>query len=226
MTRARSTNGRSLSESVWARMILAVEAQLVIPTTMTITKRVVRTPKKTLPEPITSAMIGARMSASTKVGRTRKKSVIRIRTPSVRPPTNPPTTPMTPPRMIVITVASSPMTIEIRVPCTVRLSMSRPISSVPSKWAALGGSRRPPVAVTAVWSGPTRRSGISASTVKNARIATPASPSRRRRTRRARWSTGRGADRIATAGAVMPGPAGRAGRRPCRRAGSPARPRC
>ena len=45
MTRARSTNARSLSDSVWERMIRAVDAQLVIPMTMTITKSVVRIPK-------------------------------------------------------------------------------------------------------------------------------------------------------------------------------------
>ena len=49
-----------------------------------------RMPKSSLdPPPTMSRMIGARMIASTNVGRTRKKSVIRMRTASVRPPTKP-----------------------------------------------------------------------------------------------------------------------------------------
>ena len=39
MTRARSTNARSLSDSVCARMIRAVDDQLVMPMTMTIVIR-------------------------------------------------------------------------------------------------------------------------------------------------------------------------------------------
>ena len=50
-------------------------------------------------------------------------------------------------------VASRPITIEIRAPWTVRLSMSRPSSSVPKRCAADGGSSGAPVAVVAVWSG-------------------------------------------------------------------------
>ena len=47
-----------------------------------------------------------------------------------------------------MTVASSPMTIEIRVAWTVRLSMLRPSSSVPERVARpIGGASRGPVAV-------------------------------------------------------------------------------
>ena len=72
------------------------------------------------------------MIASTNVGMTRKKSAIRISTASVRPPTNPLTMPMRTPKTTVTTVARRPMTIEIRVAWTVRFSMLRPSSSVPS----------------------------------------------------------------------------------------------
>ena len=44
ITRARSTNARSFSESVWDRMIRAVDDQLVIPMTITMTIRVIRIP--------------------------------------------------------------------------------------------------------------------------------------------------------------------------------------
>ena len=44
MTRARSTNARSFTDSVCDRMIRAVVAQLVMPMTMTMTNRVVRMP--------------------------------------------------------------------------------------------------------------------------------------------------------------------------------------
>ena len=44
MTRARSTNIRSLKDSTWLRITRAVVAQLVRPMTMTITSRVARIP--------------------------------------------------------------------------------------------------------------------------------------------------------------------------------------
>ena len=71
-------------------------------------------------------MIDVRIRARTKVGMTRKKSVIRIRSVSSQPPTKPEITPSTPPSRTVMSVASSPITIEIRAPWTVRFSMSRP----------------------------------------------------------------------------------------------------
>jgi len=72
MTRARSTNIRSFTESACERMIRAVEAQLVTPMTTTITKRVARIPKNSASVPTMSRMIGARTIARTNVGRTRK----------------------------------------------------------------------------------------------------------------------------------------------------------
>ena len=89
MTRARSTNARSRRDSVWLRMIRAVEAQLVIPITTTITTSVIRMPRNSAWAPMTSSRTGARISASTNVGSTRKKSDTRIRIVSVTPPTNP-----------------------------------------------------------------------------------------------------------------------------------------
>ena len=44
-----------------------------------------------------SSTIGARISARTNVGKTRKKSVMRMMTESVRPPTNPDTIPSSAP---------------------------------------------------------------------------------------------------------------------------------
>ena len=72
-------------------MIRAVEAQLVMPMTMTITTSVARRPPNSASTSTMSRMIGARTMARTKVGRTRKKSVRRIRLESVQPPTNPDT---------------------------------------------------------------------------------------------------------------------------------------
>ena len=79
MTRARSTYIRSFTESVWLRMIRAVAAQLVRPMTMTMTISVALMPKISASMPTRSRTIGARTTARTKVGRTRKKSVIRMR---------------------------------------------------------------------------------------------------------------------------------------------------
>ena len=214
-------------------MIRAVEAQLVTPMTMTMTSSVRRIPNSSASVPTSSRMIGARMSASTKVGNTRKKSVMRMSTVSSQPPTNPATIPMTDPSRTVTTVASRPITIEMRVPCTVRLRMSRPISSVPSRCAALGGSSTPPLPVVAVSSGPTNRSGATASTTKTVRIASPSRPSGRRVNRRAkpriastrRRSRARPRSAGWIAGALTSGPAGQAVRRPGLQPYWPVRPR-
>ncbi len=159
MTRARSTNIRSLSDSTWLRITRAVVAQLVRPITMTITSRVERMPNSCALPPMTSSMIGARISASTIVGRTRKKSDTRMRKPSTAPPTNPATIPTRVPITIVTSVARSPIVIEIRAPWTVRLSMSRPSSSVPNRYCDDGGSKGAPVAEVSVSRGPTNRVG-------------------------------------------------------------------
>ena len=86
MTRARSTNMRILTESTWERMTRAVVAQLVSPMTTTITIIVARIPNSSASAPTMSRMTGARMIARTIVGRTRKKSEMRIRIVSVLPP--------------------------------------------------------------------------------------------------------------------------------------------
>ena len=106
MTRARSTNIRSLIDRTWLRTTRAVVAQLVRPITITITSSVARIPNERAPaSPMMSRMIGARISARTIVGSTRKKSEIRIRIVSTAPPTNPATIPTSAPMTIVITVA-------------------------------------------------------------------------------------------------------------------------
>ena len=133
MTRARSTNARSRSDSVWLRMIRAVAAQDVIPMTTTITTSVMRIPNSSAWVPMMSSRTGARIKARTNVGRTRKKSVMRMRKVSMRPPRNPLTIPINAPMKTVITVASSPTIMDTRVPWAVRLSMSRPCRSVPNR---------------------------------------------------------------------------------------------
>ena len=229
MTRARSTNIRSFTLSACERMIRAVDAQLVMPITMMITTRVIRMPATWLVSPTMSRMIGARTRARTNVGRTRKKSVMRIRRASVRPPKKPDAMPMTAPSRIVMTVASRPMTIETRAPWTVRLRMSRPSSSVPKMWLADGGSRGRPDDVVTVSSGPTKSCGAIAMIEKKISTTTPNTPSRWRANwrQKSRWppshdrrptvAGGRAGPSSPVAGAVMPGPAGRAGRRGCRR---------
>ena len=88
MTRARSTNARSLSDSVWLRMIRAVDDQLVIPITIDDHEQAQPDARRSRAAcPSTSRMIAARMIARTNVGRTRKKSAIRIRMESNLPPT-------------------------------------------------------------------------------------------------------------------------------------------
>ena len=114
MTRARSTNIRSFSDSTWLRMTRAVVAQLVSPMTTTMTSRVARIPRNSACGPMMSRMIGARIRARTNVGRTRKKSEIRIRTLSRTPPTKPARMPTTAPIRIVISVAIRPIAIEMR----------------------------------------------------------------------------------------------------------------
>ena len=90
---------------------------------------------------------------------------------------------MSAPMTMVISVAMSPIVIEILAPWTVRLSMSLPTSSVPRMCTALGGSSGLPVAVTIVCSGPTNKSGAIATIVNAPRITSPTSPSERPRTR-------------------------------------------
>ena len=225
ITRARSTNERSLTDRTWLRMTRAVDAQLVMPMTMTMTISVTRIPAISASRPTISRMIGARTRARTKVGRTRKRSVMRIRTWSVRPPTNPDTIPTRAPSTTVMIVASRPMTIEIRVPQTVRLRTLRPSASVPIGNSRLGGSRWAPGAVVTVWSGPTKSAGAIARIENTMRTTTPATPGRRlenlpQNSRADRSAHVRPAARRGRSSpvALMPGPADRA-----RRTGSPPR---
>jgi hypothetical protein len=160
-------------------MIRAVVAQLVSRSRSRSPSRVARIPRNEACGPITSRMIGARIRARTIVGRTRKKSDRRIRTLSTAPPTNPATMPTSDPMTIVMSVAIRPMIIEIRAPWTVRFRRSRPSSSVPNGYAALGGWSGVPVADRTLWSGPTKNEGNRASRLKNARIVSPTRPSAR-----------------------------------------------
>ena len=198
---------------------------------MTMTTRVARSPAISASTPTMSRMIGARMIASTNVGRTRKKSVTRMRLESVSPPTKPDTMPMTTPTRTVMTVASRPMIIETRAPWTVRFSMSRPSSSVPRMCSTLGGSKPVPEAVRTVSSGPTNSCGAMARTVKKTRIPSPRTPSRRRRNffQNSRKPRARSAQTpvgaLAVAAVVMSAPAGRARRTADPHPGWPGRPR-
>ena len=118
-------------------------------------------------------------------------------------------------------VARKPIVIEIRAPWTVRLSMSRPRSSVPRMWAALGGSS----AVAGGGRGRLERPDEEVRErapcrTKTRRIARPTTPSVRLAKRRAKSRALRARSRqrsprtsIGTLVALTAGPAGRAGRR-------------
>ena len=154
MTRARSTNARSFTDSVCDRMIRAVVAQLVMPMTMTMTNRVVRRPgdlavaddleddrrEDQREHERRQDQEEVRDAHDHRVGPTRRRS--RTRCPSSAPMTT------------VTSVARNPMSIEIRAPWTVRLRTSRPRLSVPRRCSAEGGSSRPPLAFVTVSSGP------------------------------------------------------------------------
>ena len=137
MTRARSTNTRSLSDSTWLRMIRAVAAQLVRPMTTMMTIRVARIPRISASEPD---------DVQDDRGQDQREDERRQDEEEVRDPhqdacrschrRSPRRSRSTAPTTIVTIVASRPIVIEMRAPWTVRLSMSRPRSSVPKMCAA------------------------------------------------------------------------------------------
>ena len=95
---------------------------------------------------------------------------------------SPPTIPITAPRRTVMTVASRPMTIEMRAPWTVRFSMSRPSSSVPEDVGRrIGGDERAAGRGDRGLERPDEEAaGRARGPMKKTRITTPNSPSGRR----------------------------------------------
>ena len=237
MTRARSTNIRSLIDSVWERMIRAVVAQLRDADDDDDDEQ--RRPdadELARPAPMMSRMIGARMMRQDE-GRQDEEEVRdahQRRCPSCRR-RSPTTMPMRAPTTTVMTVASRPIDHRDARPVdgqvedvAARARRSR------TECAADGGSSAAPVAVTAVWSGPTNSSGAMARTVKNDEDREPddavaAGAGTAGRTcaapAPAAASARRGGSRPpGRAGvALMSAPADRDGRRRCRRRGWPGR---
>ena len=131
------------------------------------------------------------------------------------------------PTKTVMTVARSPIDIEMRAPWTVRLRMSRPSSSVPKMCAADGGSSAVPDAVMTVSSGPTNSCGRDRQhgeeeqddQADDAVAAPPNRPHEGARALRARAASARTRRLAATprrapvSVALMRGPAGRGGHR-------------
>jgi hypothetical protein len=71
-------------------------------------------------------------------GRQRNTSMARIINPSSLPPKNPAIEPNAPPAASDIAMDEMPIMSEIRAPWTIRARISRPSSSVPSRFVLLG----------------------------------------------------------------------------------------
>ncbi len=71
-----------------------------------------------------------------------KISVMRMMTSSTQPPYQPEIAPSVMPMLSATPWPTNPITSEMRAPYSKRLKMSRPISSLPSKNSAPGGSKR------------------------------------------------------------------------------------
>ena len=85
--------------------------------------------------------------------------------------------PIATPSTTVMTVARSPMNIDTRAPWTVRFSMSRPSSSAPKMWAALGWASAVALEVVTFSRRPTNSSGAIARVANTSRITRPTTPS-------------------------------------------------
>jgi hypothetical protein len=115
-------------------------------------------------------------------GITRNQSVTRIRAESVQRPKWPATMPTTEPMTTEITVARNPTVSDTRDPQRVRASTERPLSSVPSGKAALGGENGVPVALVTSSSLAGTNSGTNTATATNTtRMPSPIMPSQLRR---------------------------------------------
>ena len=127
MTRARSTNIRSLIDRTWLRMTRAVVAQLVRP--MTIDDDEQRRPDAEQLRLGADDVEDDRREDEREHDRRQDEEEVRQAHQAAcprAPPTKPATMPTSAPMTIVMSVAMSPIAIEIRAPWTVRLSMSRP----------------------------------------------------------------------------------------------------
>jgi hypothetical protein len=99
-------------------------------------------------------------------------------TVSTRPPTKPLTRPSDTPTRTLTTTARTPTTSETRAPCTIRLRMSRPTWSVPSRYDGLppgahtgGVKRRIRLCLAGSWG--VIHGAASAAPTTTARISSP-----------------------------------------------------
>ena len=121
-------------DSVWLRISSAVPGQLVTPITIAMLSN-------DRPSTLASTI------ASGRNGSTRNHSVSRNSTAAGHPSKNPDISPTRVPITIEISVASNPTPSEMREPQISSVSTERPLSSVPSRYSADGGSSTPPVAL-------------------------------------------------------------------------------
>ena len=125
-TRADCTNSVSLSDSTLARVRRAKAGAYTMPIA-----------RMALPMPVPStAMMPI---ASRMAGKANSTSMLRMMTASDQPPKNPAISPDTPPATSAKVTEMSPTSSEIWAPYMMRLRMSRPNSSVPSRKYSLGG---------------------------------------------------------------------------------------
>ena len=121
--RAASTNSRSFSASTSPRTTRAACIQLVSPIAMTISRKVPsRGPRMPATVSRNRKIITSSKGSS---GSARKRSVSRIRSPSIRRK-KPAITPTVVPMKIATSIATVPTASEMRPPNIIRASMSRP----------------------------------------------------------------------------------------------------
>ena len=119
-------------------------------------------------------------SASRKPGTVWNASVMRISASSTRPPKKPASVPTTVPTAIAVAAAASATASEVRAPCTMPASTSRPSRSVPSGSASPGTAAA--AAAPAIDSGSRGKQGRGGERQRGerrSRISAPATPSRR-----------------------------------------------
>ena len=126
--RAASTNSRSRSESTWLRARRVYQGQNTTATATMVCSRL-------------GPSVAAMAAASTKAGKAKKRSVMRISTSSTIPPTSPAMMPSRLPNVTDRPTIRAAEPSEMRAPAMMRLRTSRPTLSVPRRWAGDGGAR-------------------------------------------------------------------------------------
>src|SRR5450755_26279 len=129
----------------------------------------------------------ARAMARMRNGQASIASVMREIRASVQPPTYPASKPIGTPSDSEMHTETSPARSDARAPQMTRDATSRPISSVPNKWVAVGGLR---TSLHDVWRGSCGAivGASTAITTKNTTTPSPSmAPRRRLRRRRTRW---------------------------------------